>query len=118
MHRLAQLSLNNRAFIALVCIAVSIIGVFSMSTMRQELIPSVSLPQIQVMTTSAGSSSEQIEERISGPIEQAVSGLEDVESTSSTSQANVSMVTIELAYGTDVSRSANQVDAALSRIDD
>ncbi|UVY84866.1 efflux RND transporter permease subunit [Brachybacterium sp. NBEC-018] len=118
MHRLAHLSLNNRAFIALVCIAVSIIGVFSMSTMRQELIPSVSLPQIQIVTTSQGSTSEQIEERISSPIEQAVSGIENVESTSSTSQANTSMVTLELTYGTDVSRSANQVDAALTRIED
>src|SRR5699024_10297035 len=47
MHRLAALSLSNRAFIALVCIAVAILGVMSMSTLRQELIPSVTLPQIQ-----------------------------------------------------------------------
>ena len=52
MNRLARLSLNNRSFIALVCIAVSIIGAFIMTTMRQELIPSVSLPQVQVMTRS------------------------------------------------------------------
>ena len=57
MNRLARLSLNNRSFIALVCIAVSIIGAFIMTTMRQELIPSVSLPQIHVMTTAPGSSS-------------------------------------------------------------
>ena len=36
MNRLARLSLNNRSFIALVCIAVSIIGAFIMTTMRQE----------------------------------------------------------------------------------
>lgn len=118
MNRLATLSLNNRSFIALVCIAVSIIGVFVMTTMRQELIPSVSLPQIQVMTTAPGSSSEQVKDRLTAPIEQSVSGLENVEGTSSTSQAGLSMVTIELTYGTDISRSANQVDAALTRIED
>ena len=118
MNRLARLSLNNRSFIALVCIAVSIIGAFIMTTMRQELIPSVSLPQIQVMTTAPGSSSEQVRDRITSPVEQSLSGLENVESTSSTSQAGMSMVTVELTYGTDVARSSNQVDAALSRIED
>ena len=118
MNRLATLSLNNRSFIALVCIAVSIIGVFIMTTMRQELIPSVSLPQIQVMTTAPGSSSEQVQDRITGPVEQSLSGLENVEGTSSTSEAGVSIVTVELTYGTDVARSSNQVDAALSGIED
>ncbi|WP_394216130.1 efflux RND transporter permease subunit [Brachybacterium vulturis] len=117
MTRLSTLSLNNRSFIALVCIAVSIIGVFVMSTMRQELIPSVSLPQIQVMTTAPGSSSEQVKDRLTAPIEQSLSGLENVEGTSSTSQAGLSMVTVELTYGTDIARSANQVDAALTRIE-
>ena len=117
MNRLATLSLNNRSFIALVCIAVSIIGVFVMTTMRQELIPSVSLPQIQVVTISAGSSSEQVRERISAPVEQSLSGLENVEGTSSSSQAGLSMVTVELTYGTDVARASNQVDAALTRIE-
>ncbi|APX33756.1 multidrug transporter [Brachybacterium sp. P6-10-X1] len=118
MNRLARLSLNNRSFIALVCIAVSIIGAFAMTTMRQELIPSVSLPQIQVMTSAPGSSSEQVQDRLTRPIEQSLSGLENVEGTSSSSQAGVSMVTIELEYGTDTARSANQVDAALTRIED
>ncbi|NMA76860.1 MAG: efflux RND transporter permease subunit, partial [Actinomycetales bacterium] len=118
MNRLATLSLNNRSFIALVCIAVSIIGVFIMSTMRQELIPSVSLPQIQVMTTSPGSSSEQVQDRITAPVEQSLSGLENVEGTSSSTQAGMSMVTVELTYGSDVARASNQVDAALSRIED
>ena len=117
MNRLATLSLNNRSFIALVCIAVSIIGVFIMTTMRQELIPSVSLPQIQVMTTAPGSSSEQVRDRITGPVEQSLSGLENVEGTSSSSQAGMSMVTVELTYGSDVARASNQVDAALSRIE-
>ncbi|MGP9683439.1 efflux RND transporter permease subunit [Brachybacterium sp. AOP3-A1-3] len=118
MNRLARLSLNNRSFIALVCIAVSIIGAFAMTTMRQELIPSVSLPQIQVVTSAPGSSSEQVQERITRPVEQSLSGLENVESTSSSSQAGVSMVTVELTYGTDTARASNQVDAALTGIED
>src|SRR5690625_2793829 len=118
MHRLATLSLSNRAFIALVCITVAILGVMSMSTLRQELIPSVTLPQIQVVTTSPGSSTEQVKDRISTPVENSVRGLENVETTSSSSESSLSMVTVELTYGTDIARSSNQVEAALSQIED
>ena len=118
MHRLATVSLNNRAFIALVCVVVAIVGAMSMTLLRQELIPSVSLPQIQVITTSPGASSEQVKDRISDPIENGVRGLENVEATSSTSQSSLSMVTVELTYGTDMARASNQVEAAVSRIED
>ncbi|MDO5662941.1 MAG: efflux RND transporter permease subunit, partial [Brachybacterium sp.] len=118
MHRLASLSLANRSFIALVCIAVSIIGALAMTTMRQELIPQVALPQIQIITPAPGSSTEQVQSRVSQPIEQSVRGLENVEGTSSDSQANLSMITVELEYGTDTARSANQIDAAINQIED
>lgn len=117
MRRLAALSLTNRSFIALVCIVVALLGAVSMTSLRQELIPSVSLPQIQIVASQPGASSEQVSTRLSQPIEQAVRGLENVEKTSSTSQPGVSMVTLELTYGTDTARSANQVDAALGRLE-
>lgn len=118
MRRLATLSLSNRSFIALVCVAVSILGAMSMLTLRQELIPSVTLPQVQVVTTAPGSSPEQVRSRISAPVEDAVRGLENVESTDSRSQSGLSMVTVKLTYGTDIARTSNQIEAALNRIKD
>src|SRR5699024_11947923 len=95
----------------------AMIGGFIMSTRREELIPAGSLPQIQVMTTAPGASSEQVKDRLSAPIEQPLSGLENVDGTSSPSEAGMSMVTVELTYGTDTARASNQVGAALSRIE-
>ncbi|WP_262425324.1 efflux RND transporter permease subunit [Brachybacterium sp. Z12] len=70
------------------------------------------------MTTAPGSTSEQVRDRITSPVEQSLSGLENVEGTSSSTQAGLSMVTVELTYGSDVARASNQVDAALTRIED
>ena len=44
MFRLAQLSLGNRALIALITIFASVFGVITMSSLKQELIPSVEFP--------------------------------------------------------------------------
>lgn len=118
MHRLSTLSLSNRSFIALVSVVVTLLGAMSMLTLRQELIPSVALPQIQIVTTSPGSSPEQVHDRISVPVENAVRGLEHVEKTDSRSQSSLSMVKVELTYGTDDARSANQIEAAINRIKD
>src|SRR5699024_11377447 len=73
---------------------------------------------IQVVTTSPGASTEQVQHRIATPVENSVRGLENVESSSSSSESSLSMVTVELTYGTDIARSSNQAEAALSQIED
>src|SRR5690625_333825 len=112
------MSLVNRAFIALASVVVVIIGVFAMLTLRQELIPQVDLPQVTVIATAPGASAEQVHERIADPLESSVQTVEDVERTSTSAESGLAMVTIELAYGTDVARSANQVDAQLNQLGD
>lgn len=117
MHILASTSLKNRSFTALVVVVISILGVFAMLTMRQELIPSVQLPQVQIIASEPGSSSQQMRDRVAAPIEGAVRTLPNVESTRTTSESSVSRITVELTYGTDVARSSNQIEAALNRLD-
>ncbi|MDY5273139.1 MAG: efflux RND transporter permease subunit [Arcanobacterium sp.] len=118
MFAMAKVSLKNRAFVALVSVVIAVLGVFAMSTLRQELIPSVQLPQISVLTTSVGATSEQMKERVSVPIEQAVSTIAEVESTRTQSASSFSMVTIELTYGSDVARATSKVELAISRVKD
>ncbi|MDD7466069.1 MAG: efflux RND transporter permease subunit [Actinomycetaceae bacterium] len=118
MFTMAKVSLKNRAFVALVSVVIAVLGVFAMSTLRQELIPSVQLPQISVLTTSVGATSEQMKERVSVPIEQAVSTIAEVESTRTQSSSSFSLVSIQLAYGSDVARATSKVELAISRVKD
>lgn len=115
MFKLAQGSMKNRAFVALVSIVIVVLGVFSLVTLRQELIPRVELPVINVVTVSPGATSEQMRDRVSVPVEQQVMTIPEVASTSTQSSSSVSFVTIELDYGTDVARASNRVELALSR---
>jgi len=50
MNRLAEFSLRNRALIALVTVVVAIFGGISMSLLKLELIPSITFPQLVVVT--------------------------------------------------------------------
>ena len=81
MFRLAKLSLANRALIALITVFASVFGVITMSSLKQELIPSIEFPQITVITSMPGASPEVVDKQISAPLETALKGVEGLEST-------------------------------------
>jgi HAE1 family hydrophobic/amphiphilic exporter-1 len=114
MFRLAQLSLANRALIALITVFVSVFGVVTMSSLKQELIPSIEFPQITVLTAMPGASPEVVDKQVSAPLETALNGVEGLESTSSTSRNGVSQITMVFTYGSNLDRARNQIDRAIS----
>ena len=114
MFRLAQLSLANRALIALITVFASVFGVITMSSLKQELIPSIEFPQITVLTPMPGASPEVVDKQVSAPLETALNGVEGLESTSSTSRNGSSQITMVFTYGTNLDRARNQIDRAIS----
>jgi HAE1 family hydrophobic/amphiphilic exporter-1 len=115
--KLANLSLRNRALIALVTVFVMIFWVITTTQLKQELIPSLTIPTAVVYTTYAGASPQVVEERVTVPVEQAVLGLSGLESSSSVSSTGVSQVTVNMRYGTNMSTVQQDLQAALSRIE-
>ncbi len=114
MFRLAQLSLANRALIALVTIFASVFGVITMTSLKQELIPSIEFPQITVLSAMPGASPDVVDKQVSEPLEKALNGVEGLESTSSTSRTGVSQISLTFTYGADLDRARNQIDRAIS----
>jgi HAE1 family hydrophobic/amphiphilic exporter-1 len=114
MFRLAKLSLANRALIALITVFACVFGVITMSSLKQELIPSIEFPQITVITSMPGASPEVVDKQISAPLETALNSVEGLESTSSTSRNGVSQITLAFTYGSNLDRARNQIDRAIS----
>ncbi len=86
MQRLANLSLKNRALIALITVFSAIFGLISMGSLKQELIPSLEFPQIAVMASQPGASPEVVDEQVARPLETAMQAVEGLESSSATSR--------------------------------
>jgi HAE1 family hydrophobic/amphiphilic exporter-1 len=116
LFRLAHLSLGNRALIALITILASVFGVITLGSLKQELIPSLEFPQITVLSTVPGASPAYLDQQVSEPLEAALSGVEGLESSSSTSRTGVSTVSLVFVYGTDLDRARAQVDRAISTV--
>ncbi|GAB3558223.1 efflux RND transporter permease subunit [Arthrobacter alkaliphilus] len=114
MFRLAKLSLANRALIALITVLAAVFGVITMSSLKQELIPSIEFPQISVITSMPGASPEVVDKQLSRPLEAALNSVEGLESTTSTSRSGVSQISMVFAYGSNLDRARNQIDRAIS----
>ncbi|GAA1730286.1 efflux RND transporter permease subunit [Microbacterium paludicola] len=116
MSRLAVLSLKNRALIALITICAAVFGGLSLTTLKQELIPAIELPQLLVMTSYPGASPEVVENDVSTPIETAIQGVAGLDGTSATSTTNSSIVQASFTYGTDLATAEQKLQQAINRI--
>ncbi|OJY45762.1 efflux RND transporter permease subunit [Pseudonocardia sp. 73-21] len=113
MTWLARLSLANRAVVGLVTVLLLAFGLLATGSLRQELLPSFSVPTVTVLTPYAGASPEVVAEQVTDPIEAAVAGVTGVTGTSSSSTGGSSVVTLNLAYGTDTDTATTQVERAI-----
>ena len=116
MHLFSVFSLRNRALIALITIVIGIFGGIALSSFKQELIPSLSLPSVFIVTSYPGASPDVVNTDVSTPIESALQGIENLDSTTATSNTSASTVTASFAYGTDIATSEQKVQLALDRI--
>ena len=114
MHRLARLSLANRSVVALITVIIAIFGVISLTSLRQELFPSIEVPQAAIVTVYPGASPTVVDTQISKPIEAAVRGLDGESSTGTTSQANMSIVRVSFAYGTTTAQVKERLNSAVT----
>jgi len=116
VSNLSVLSLRNRALIALITIVSAVFGGLALTNLKQELIPSLELPALVVMTTYPGASPEVVENDVSTPIENAIQGVPGLESSSATSTTDASIVQAMFAYGTDLATAEQKMQQAINRI--
>ena len=108
--------MKNRALIALVTIVAAIFGGLALTSLKQELAPSITFPQLAVLTTYPGAAPEVVNQDISTPVETAIQGVPGIESTTATSSTNVSLISVSFTYGTDLILSEQKINQAINRI--
>ncbi len=108
--------MKNRALIALVTVVVAIFGGLALTTLKQELAPSIAFPQLAIMTQYPGASPDVVNDNVSTPIETAIQGITGLESTSTSSSTGVSVVSASFTYGTDLAFAEQKLLSSINRI--
>ncbi|WP_096155131.1 efflux RND transporter permease subunit [Bacillus sp. FJAT-45066] len=99
---IAKLSVLRPIAMSMVIVLMLILGAVSMRGMPVDLFPELTFPIVAVTTTYEGAGPEEIENLISGPIENAMGTLPNVESVTSISRTGGSLVLVAFTWGTNM----------------
>lgn len=115
---LAGLSIKRKVALTMIYIIAVGFGIFSLTQLKVAMTPDIDFPIVLISTSYSGASSEDIENLVTRPIEEAVSATENIEKVSSRSSNGQSMVILEFAYGTNMDKAEVDVRNGLDMIRD
>ena len=99
---LSKFSVKKPLTVIVSAIIVAILGIISMGKMTTDLLPSMDLPYIIVMTTYPGASPEKVEIGVTKPLEKILATTSGVKEINSVSNENSSMVMLEFEENTNM----------------
>lgn len=100
--RLIQFSIRNAIWVMLFTVAWIAIGLYSYQKLSIDAVPDITNVQVQINSQANGFTAAEVEQRITYPIENAMSGMPNLEQTRSISRYGLSQVTIVFKDGTDI----------------
>ncbi len=102
-------AINKPITTGLIFVAVIILGLFSLSKLPIDQMPEMDPPYVTVMTTYAGANASEIETNITKIIENSLNSVDGLKNITSTSKDNISVVTLEFEWGSDIDESLNDI---------
>ncbi len=93
-----------------------ILGGVSFFKMTTDLLPSISLPYVIVVTTYPGASPERVESNVTEPLEATLGTVNGVENVTSTSSENYSMVVLEFEEETNMDSAMVKLSTAINQL--
>lgn len=99
---MSKFSVKKPFTVLVAVIVVLVLGFVSYTRMTPDLLPSIDLPYVLVMTTYPGASPEKVESVVTKPLEQSMATLENINAVQSTSAANYSTVILEFTETADM----------------
>ena len=114
---LTKFSLKRPVTTLLVVLALAVFGISSLLGLRLELMPDMDMPVMMVMTIYPGADPESVEELVSSEIEGKVGALSGVDSVTTYSQENSSMVLLQYDYSVDTNDAYLDLRAALDSVE-
>ena len=114
---MSKFSVKKPYTVLVAVIMVIVLGIVSFMKMSADLLPSINLPYVIVMTTYVGASPETVEMVVTKPVESAMATVSNIENISSVSSENYSMVIMEFAQNADMDSVSLEIRESLDQIE-
>ena len=102
-------AIKNPVTTMLIFVAVMIIGLFCFVQLPVDQFPEMDPPYVMVMTTYPGASASEIDTNVSKIMENSLTSVDNLKYINSSSKDNVSLVILELEWGSDITEAVNDI---------
>lgn len=113
---LTGLSIERPLMISTIFVALILFGVIGYTRLNYNLLPSFSAGYLNVNTVLPGASPQEIQTKVTKPIEDAISTVEGIDIITSSSLQNVSVIQIALKSGVDEIVAQQEVERKIDQI--
>ncbi|MBP7850819.1 MAG: efflux RND transporter permease subunit [Lentimicrobiaceae bacterium] len=111
-------AVNKPISTLMVFTAIIVMGFYAWINIPVDLYPEIDPPFLSVMTTYAGASAADIETNITKRLEDAFNSVDKLKEVTSVSSDNLSVITLEFAWGANLDEATNDVRDVLDRMND
>src|SRR3990167_8228057 len=108
--------LRNPRLLFLILLTIVILGVYSYVNIPRRLNPEIKIPLVFVSTVLPGASPNDMESLVTEPLEDAIDGVSDVKTFTSSSRDSISTIQIEFNSGTDADKATSDVKTAVDGV--
>ncbi|MBK7336826.1 MAG: efflux RND transporter permease subunit [Saprospirales bacterium] len=113
---ITEIAIKRPSLILVGFIVLTVLGLISYSRLSYELIPKFSAPVIFITTTYPGASPTEVENNVTKPIEDAISGVEKIINIRSTSYESLSLVAVEFKQTANVDLALQEAQRKINGI--
>ncbi|SEN47701.1 efflux RND transporter permease subunit [Lihuaxuella thermophila] len=117
MNWLTRFSLKNIAAIVILVLLVSMGGVYTSAQLKMEAMPDINFPVIVALTPYPGASPEDIDKKVTQPIEKALSGIKGAKKVTSVSADSTSVVVVEFDFDADLDKAQQEMRDSIDRLE-
>ncbi len=116
--RLSDVSIERPVFATVLSLLLVVLGLMAYSRLTLRELPAIDPPVVSVEVGYSGASAAVVESRITQVLEDALAGIEGIESVQSRSVNGRATITIEFTLQREIEAAANDVRDAVSRVAD
>ncbi len=115
---ISDISIRRPVFAAVLSLLLIVLGIMSFTRLTLRELPAIDPPIVSVEVNYPGASAAVVETRITQVLEDALAGIEGVETVESSSRNGSADVSMEFKLSRDIEAAANDVRDAVSRVQD
>ena len=105
--KLPEIAVRKPVFTMMFFLAVLIFGIVSLTMLPRDILPDAEYPAITIVTVYPGASASEVEEQVTKMLENQLSSVTNLTKISSQSKENVSFISLEFDWNTNLDEASN-----------